>query len=138
MFSPKIKSSHEVRHRDTFNPAVLSQPAGDGPASPNGKAVACHKLLNDITHAKGLRQPSKKREQSLVFSSDIASDLRHVTKSGDVIDDLGMGICGGIQCDFVIEPVGRPVSRPLVLARCNRAGQILVKCEGVASVLGNS
>ena len=93
MFSPKIKSSHEVRHRDTFDPTVLSQPAGDGPASPNGKAVACHELLNDITCAEGLRQLSKKCEQSLLFSSDIAGDLRHIAKSGDVVDDKGMGLC---------------------------------------------
>ena len=53
-FGPEVEGIHEVRYQDTFDLAVLGQPAGDGPASPNREAVARHKLFDDVSCAEGL------------------------------------------------------------------------------------
>ena len=48
-----------------------------------------------------------------------------------------MGLCDGIQRHLVIEPVGRPIIGPLVLACSDWTQQVLVEGEGIAAILGN-
>ena len=122
---------------NTLYPAVFGQPAGDRPAGPDREAAACDNLLDEIPGAEGLRQLPEQGEQHLVFGSGVGSDLRHIAKSGDVVDDEGMGPRLGLQRHFVIEPVGRPIIGPLVLARSDWTWQVLVEGEGIATILRN-
>ena len=55
MIGPKAEDGHEIRYRNTFDPAVLGQPAGDDPADPDRKAAACDELFDDVVCAEGLR-----------------------------------------------------------------------------------
>ena len=88
---PKAEDGHKIRYWNTLYPAVFSQPAGDRPAGPDREAAARDKLLDEIPGAEGLRELPEQREQSLVFGSGVGSDLRHIAKSGDVVNDKGMG-----------------------------------------------
>jgi len=102
----KVEDGRKVGYWNTLDPAVLDQPAGDGPIGLDGEAAARDEFFNDIARAEGLGQLSQQGKQSLIFGSDMTGDLRHIAKGRNVVDDEGMGLRDGIQCHLVIELVG--------------------------------
>ena len=56
MIISMIASRAYFQHWNTFDLAVLGQPAGDGPADPNGEAAARDELFDYVAGAEGLRQ----------------------------------------------------------------------------------
>jgi len=52
---PKLEGSHEVRYRNTLDPAVFGQIVGDDSARPEREVVARYELFDIVSRAEGLR-----------------------------------------------------------------------------------
>ena len=51
----KVEGSHEVRYRNTLDPAVFGQIVGDDSARPEREVVARYELFDIVSRAEGLR-----------------------------------------------------------------------------------